>query len=327
MTQAVYTTWINRSSLEGAAQLAMLMLLLVLALLLAEQFMRRLRRFHNSRGTHIKARPPRVRLARAGGIGAMLAATLPVALGFGVPVYVFSRYALRRLDALFNADLGKAFLNSVMTASLTALLTVGLALLLINAARIAASPPIRFLVRLASVGYALPGTIMGLGLLYALARADNAVDAVAREYLGVSTGLLLTGTAAAVVLACTIRFLALAEGAVRSGMEKLPPSLDLAARSLGRTPIQSAIHILVPLLKPAILAALVLVFVDTIKELSATILLRPFGFNTLATLVYENASRAVVEDGALAALLIIATATLPVVLLSRALARDEATSF
>lgn len=326
LTSAVYTTWINRSSLEGAAQLAMLMLLLVLALLLAEQFTRRLRRFHNSRGSQIKARPPRVRLGPAAGISALVVAGLPVAFGFGVPIYVFLRYALRRLDSLINADLGKAFLNSLMTASLAALITVALALLLINAARIAGSPSIRLLVRLASIGYALPGTIMGLGLLYALAGLDNAVDGVARQAFGVSTGLLLTGSAAAVVLACSIRFLALAEGAVRSGMEKLPPSLDLAARSLGRTPAQSAIHILIPLLRPAILTALVLVFVDTIKELSATILLRPFGFNTLATLVYENASRAVVEDAAVAALLIIATATLPVVLLSRALARDEAAS-
>jgi iron(III) transport system permease protein len=144
-----------------------------------------------------------------------------------------------------------------------------------------------------------------------------------REYLGFSTGLMLTGSAAAVVLACTIRFLALAEGAVRSGLEKLPPHLDEAARSLGYGPQRSAVKVLLPLLKPAILTAAVLVFVDTVKELSATILLRPFGFNTLATSVYENASRAVVEDAGPAALLIILTATVPVILLSRALARDR----
>jgi iron(III) transport system permease protein len=167
---------------------------------------------------------------------------------------------------------------------------------------------------------------MGLGLLFALARIDNAIDLFAREQFGFSTGLMLTGSAAAVILACTIRFLALAEGAVRSGMEKLPPHLDEAARSLGKTPAKSAALVLLPLLQPAILTALVLVFVDTVKELSATILLRPFGFNTLATLVYENASRAVVEDGAVAALLIIGTATVPVILLSRALARDRAAS-
>ena len=186
--------------------------------------------------------------------------------GFGVPLWVFGRYASRRLDYLINADLGKAFLNTVLTAGVAALLTVAVALLLIYAARISRSRPMRFLVRVASVGYALPGTILGLGLLYALARIDNGVDAFMRAHIGISTGLLMTGSAGAVVLACMIRFLALAEGAVRSGLDKLPPSLDDAARSLGRPPLRSAVLILAPLLKPAILTALVLVFVDTVKE-------------------------------------------------------------
>jgi iron(III) transport system permease protein len=326
LTSAIYTTWINRSSLEGAAQLAMLMLALVLVLLACEQFARRLQRFHNARATQLKARPPRIKIKGLRAALATLAVAAPVVLGFGVPLYVFGAYASRRLDYLINADLGKAFVNTVLTAGVTALLTVSLALFLIYAARVSRSGPMRLVVRVASVGYALPGTILGLGLLFALAQFDNRIDAIAREYLGFSTGLLLTGSAAAVILACTIRFLALAEGAVRSGLEKLPTSLDEAARSLGKPPLASAALILAPLLKPAILTALVLVFVDTVKELSATILLRPFGFNTLATLVYENASRAVVEDGAIAALLIIATATVPVILLSRALAGDQEAS-
>jgi iron(III) transport system permease protein len=326
LTAAIYTTWINRGSLEGAAQLAVLMLILVLALLACEQFARRLQRFHNTRATQMKARPPRIRLKGAAAFMALLAVATPVLFGFGIPLWVFGRYASRRLDDLVNADLGRAFLNSVFTAGLAALLTVALALFLIYAVRLSRSASIHVLVRLASVGYALPGTILGLGLLYSLARFDNTIDTFARAQLGFSTGLLMTGSAAAVILACTIRFLALAEGAVRSGLEKLPASLDDAARSLGRPPLRSAMLILAPLLKPAILTALVLVFVDTVKELSATILLRPFGFNTLATLVYENASRAVVEDASVAALLIIATATVPVILLSRALARDQEAS-
>lgn len=326
MTSAVYTTWINRGSLEGAAQLAMLMLLLVLALLLVERRARRARRFHNVRGSQIKARPPRVRLTGAGAIAALLATAAPVALGFGVPLYVFGLYAWRRLGGLLDGDLARAFTSSVVTAAITATLTVALALMLINAVRLSKSPSVRAAVRVASIGYALPGTIMGLGLLHALAGLDNRVDAFTRDHLGISTGLLVTGTAAAVILACTIRFLALAEGTIRAGLEKLPPNLDEAARCLGRTPATSALLVLTPLLRPAILTAGVLVFVDTIKELSATILLRPFGFNTLATLVYENASRGAVEDGAAAALLIIATATVPVIFLSRALANDDAAS-
>lgn len=326
ITTAIFTTWINRSSLEGAAQIAMVMLALVFLLLAAEQWARRRQRFHNPRSTNIRSRPPRTRLSglRAGAAVAGLA--FPVALGFGVPLFVFGQYAARRLDRLANADLGAALVNSVATAAATAIATVVLALVLIYAARLSRSPLVAVLVRFGSLGYALPGTIIGLGLLFALARIDNAVDAFARANLGVATGLLITGSGAAVVIACSIRFLALAEGSIRSGLEKLPPHLDEAARSLGRTPAASAVSILLPLLGPAIWTAAVLVFVDTVKELSATILLRPFGFNTLATLVYENASRGVAEDGALAALLIILVATVPVVLLSNALARDREAS-
>jgi iron(III) transport system permease protein len=206
---------------------------------------------------------------------------------------------------------------------MTAVVTVTVALALLNGLRLVRSPGIVALTRLASTGYALPGTIMALGLLFALARFDNTLDAFMRDTFGISTGLLLTGSVTAVVMACTIRFLALAEGALRSGLEKLPPHIDEAARSLGRTPAQSARSVLLPLLRPAILAAGVLVFVDTVKELSATILLRPFGFNTLATSVYEDASRAAIEETGPAALLIILTALVPVMLLSRALAHDR----
>jgi len=323
LTSAIYTTWINRGSLEGAAQIAMVMLLVVLALLAGERYARRLQRFHNARATQLKARRPRIRIGGLAAIAATVWVAFPVLLGFGVPVWVFGRYAARRMDSLFNADLGAAFLNSVMTGTITAVLSVLIAMFLVYATRVVRASGLRPLVMVASSGYALPGTILGLGLLFALARFDNALDGVMRANFGVSTGLLLTGSLAAVVIACTIRFLALAEGALRSGLEKLPPSLDEAARSLGHTPFASARLVILPLMRPALLTALVLVFVDTTKELSATILLRPFGFNTLATLVYENASRAVVEDGALAALLIIATATVPVMLLSRALSDDR----
>jgi iron(III) transport system permease protein len=326
LTFSVFSTWLNRGSLEGAAQIAMVMLALVFVLLAVEQSARRRQRFHTGRATHMKARPPRVALHGARAFTATIAVALPVLFGFGIPIYVFGVYASRRLDRFFTPELGSALLNSVITATLTAALTIIVALVLLNAVRLIRTRPIGALVRLASIGYALPGTILALGLLFALARFDNAVDALARAILGMSTGLLLTGTSAAVVLACTIRFVALAEGAIRSGLEKLPAHLDEAARSLGQSPAQSAGRVLLPLLRPAIFTAAVLVFVDTVKELSATILLRPFGFNTLATSVYENASRAVVEEAAPAAILIILTALAPVVLLSNALASDKEAS-
>lgn len=326
LTFSIFSTWLNRGSLEGAAQLAMVMIVFVFALILIEQWARRRQRFHAARATQIKARPPRVKLT---GLRAALATgltSLPVLLGFCIPLYVFGRYAWRRLDQFTEPTLLRALWNTVLTASLTALLTVGAALLLINAGRLMRSRGVRLVTRFAMTGYAVPGTIISLGLLFALARFDNALDAFMREAFGISTGLLVTGSAAAVVLACSIRFLALAEGSIRSGLEKLPPNLDEAARSLGRSPANSAATVLLPMLRPAMLTALVLIFVDAVKELSATILLRPFGFNTLATFVYENASRGVVADTGPAALVIIATATIPVILLSRALTRDRAAS-
>lgn len=325
LTLSVYSTWLNRGSLEGAAQIAVVMLVLVVLLLSAEQAARRRQKVHAARGTHWRVHPPRTRLVGWRGVAATVAALLPVAAGFGIPLYVFGRYALRRLDQIADPVLLEAFVTSFATAAAAAVLAVLAALMLINAMRLSRGAGVAALVRLAASGYALPGTILGLGLLLALAWLDNTVDAAARAYLGVSTGLLLSGSAFAVVLACAIRFLALAESAVRAGLEKLPPHLDEAARCLGRSSAGSATVILLPLLAPAILTAAILVFVDTVKELSATILLRPFGFDTLATLVYENASRGAVEDGAFAALLIVATAIVPVALLSRGLTRDGST--
>jgi iron(III) transport system permease protein len=324
LTFSIYATWLGRGSLAGGAQIALVILLIVMALLGAELWARRQQRFHNSRATHMKLRPPRLRLSGAKGVAAAMAAALPVLLGFGVPVFVFGQYASRRIEQLASPGLGDALFTSVLTASITALLTVLIALFLLNAVRLSRSRGMFVSVRLASVGYALPGGILGLGLLFALTRLDNGIDGLARSVFGVSTGLLLSGSMIAVVLACTIRFIALAEGSIRSGIDKLPANIDEAARSLGRTAAQSGYVVLLPLLRPAMLTAAVLVFVDTIKELSATILLRPFGFNTLATFVYENASRGAPEDGAIAALLIIATALAPVILLTRALADDRA---
>lgn len=323
LTFSVYSTWLGRGSLAGGAQIALVLLVLVVALLAAERWARRRQRFHHSRATAMRRYPSRQRLAGARGWAATLALAVPLLMGFGIPLLVFGRYAVRRADSLWSSQLADALLTSIATGLLTALLTAAIALFLLNAVRMSRSSAMAAIVRLASTGYALPGGIVGLGLLFALAGIDNTLDQFLRQHFGVSSGLLLTGSMAAVVIACTVRFIALAEGSIRAGLEKLPANIDEAARSLGQNAGGSARLILLPLLRPAVLTATVLVFVDTVKELSATILLRPFGFNTLATFVYENASRGAPEDGAFAALLIIATALAPVLLLSRSLARDQ----
>ncbi|MCO5063347.1 MAG: iron ABC transporter permease [Rhizobiaceae bacterium] len=323
LTFSVYATWLNRGSLAGGAQIALVLLAIVAALLIAESWARRQQRYAAQRASQLKARPPRQRLHGAKAIAAPVLLALPALIGFGVPLYVFGGYAWRRLDLAFTGELASAFATSVLTAGITAILTVLIAGLLTYASRYTRSRMLPVEARIASMGYALPGGILALGLLFVLGSTDAMIDRMSRSIFDYSTGLVFTGSAAAVIIACTIRFIALAEGAIRSGHDKLPPNIEAAARTLGRTAGQSAQAILLPLLTPAILTAAVLVFVDTIKELSATILLRPFGFNTLATYVYEQASRGVPEDGAFAALTIVATALIPVAILSRMLADDR----
>ena len=160
---------------------------------------------------------------------------------------------------------------------------------------------------------------MVFGVLIPLAAFDNAFDGFLRQTLGISSGLLLSGTGFAIVYAYTVRFLTMAEGTIDAGFQKLSPHLDMAARTLGRSGPQTLRQVLLPNLRPAVLTAGLLVFIETLKELSATILLRPFNFNTLATLVYEDASRGMAQDAAVAAIIIILAGLIPVLLVSRSL--------
>lgn len=322
LTFSVYNTWLAQGSLSGAAQLACVMLIAVFALLRVEQHARRQQRFHGGRHSGVYSTPRGARLSGWRAALATSACALPVLLGFGIPLYVIGSFAAKRLDQITDPLLHSAILNSVAVGSATAILTVFIALGLTNAGRILKSRKGFALIRLASIGYSLPGTVLALGLLFALAATDNWIDAIARHYLGYSTGLVLTGSAFGIVLASSIRFLALGEGTIQSGLEKIHHNLDDAARNLGQTSRGAARLVLLPLLRPAILTALILVFVDSLKELSATILLRPLGFNTLATYVYENASRAAVEDGAMASLIIVLAGLIPVMFLSSVLMRN-----
>ncbi len=321
LTFSIYNMWLAQGSLGGAAQLACAMLVVVFILLRIEQHARRKQSFHG--GRHAGARSSRhgVRLRGWRGACATGICVAPVIIGFGIPVWVLGGFALSRLDQISDPALRIALLNSVGIAAATAIITVVLSLGLVHAGRLVKSRRAFVLIRLASIGYCLPGTVLALGLLFALAAIDNQVDALMRRFFDLSTGLVLTGSAAGIVLALTIRFMTLGESTLHSGFEKIHGNLEDAARNLGQTAWGAARRVTLPLLRPSILAALVLVFVDSLKELSATILLRPLGFSTLSTHVYENASRAAVEDGAMAALIIVLAGLIPVIYLSSVLLR------
>jgi len=314
LTVAVYATWANRGSLPGAAQIACVMLLAVVALLALERLSRRGRRYH-ARG---RPTPPAGRqLGPAGAAGAVLACSLPVALGFAVPAAYLAAAALRRAGDTLEFDYGALAGRSFVLAVAAALVTVLLGTVLAYGQRVLRHRAADAAVRLAGLGYALPGTVLAIGVLYPLAGFDNALDALLRQTFGISTGLLLSGTAFALLFAYAVRFLTVAHGAVEAGLGRINPHLDMAARSLGRNLGETLRQIHLPLLRPAVVTAALLVFVEVMKELPATLLLRPLGFETLATAVYAAASREAFEDGALAALTIVAVGLVPTALLVR----------
>jgi iron(III) transport system permease protein len=328
LTSAVYTTWLNQGSLSGAAQIACIMLVVVLGVILAERWARRKQRFHLSRSTSMAQRSSPIRLGGLSAALALIACVTPIIAGFVLPFYVLGSYALKRLDQLFDPVLQEAILTSVLVAAAAAIVTVGIAFLLTYAVRVTRSRNMLLLNRFAALGYAIPGTVLALGILIPLARFDNLLDQWMQGAFGIKTGLLLTGSALCIVYAMSVRFLAMAEGAVDAGFHKVPTHIDMAARTLGRNARETLFQVLLPILKPAFLTAGLLVFIDGIKELSATILLRPFNYNSLSTYVYERASRAAVEDASVAALLIMLAGIVPVIVLTRTIdagvARTEA---
>ncbi len=316
MTFAIYDTWLNRGNLAGAAQLALILTLFVFMLIAAERAARGRQGYHATGRRH--QRPAPFQLGGWRAFAAAIACLLPVLLGFVFPAMLLADYASRRLEQFTSAAVLSAGLNSVTIATLTACLAVLMAFVLVYAARLSRSRAVGALGRLASIGYAIPGTVLAIGILIPLAAVDNFVDGVMRHLFGVSTGLLLAGSGIAIVYACMVRFLAVSHGSLEAAMSKISEHLDMAARTLGRRPGRMLFEVHLPLLQGALGAAWLLVFVDTMKELSATVLLRPFDFETLATYVYAQASRGVFEEAAAPALVIVAIGVIPLMLLLRA---------
>ncbi|QEX21957.1 ABC transporter permease [Hypericibacter adhaerens] len=316
LTRTIYDTWINRSSLSGAAQIALLMVAIVLALILLERWARRHRHYAASSRQARRLMPER--LGRATGWLAFALAAVPVLLGFVLPAGYLLAAALRRVGQVgmppsILMQAGNTVLVAAIATTVATLIAVGV----IYAVRLARGPAMAALARCASIGYAIPGTVLAIGLLTPLAEFDNAVDQAVRRYLGLSTGLLLSGSGAALVYAYVARFLAVATGGIEAGFRRIPRSLDDAARTLGVAPLPAIWRVHLPLIKPAIGAAVLLVFVDCMKELPATLLLRPLNFETLATQLYAEAARGTYENGAIAALLIVIVGLPPVMLLAR----------
>jgi iron(III) transport system permease protein len=322
LTVSVYATWLQRSNLAGAAQIALVALLFVLGLMLAERTARGRSRFHHTTGRYRSI--PFSDLGGWRGYAAALVCAFPFILGFVAPFAVLMAQASTHIRDALASGFWQAAANSISVASLAAGVTVLIGLGLAYAQRLTPSAFVRVVVRAAGLGYALPGTVLALGLLIPLAALDNRVDGMMRSLFGMSTGLVLSGSLFVVVLAYAIRFLAVSLGALEAGLERLSPNLDAAARTLGETALSALLRVHMPLLVPALGSAALLVFVDGMKELPATLLLRPFNFETLATHVYSYAALEQFEQGALGALTIVAIGLIPVLLLHQAVAGGRA---
>lgn len=313
LTVSIYTTWLERSSLPGAAQISCAMLIFVFTLIYVERSARRRQRFHHTTGKYSLL--PEQRLGPVHGIFAMIACALPILIGFVLPFSVLFESAITNLAEGLKLEFWKAAWHSLMLATSTAIIAVTVGVVLAYACRASRSKLVHAATALASVGYAVPGTVLAIGVLIPLAGFDNAFDAFMRSTFGISTGLLLTGSAAGLVLAYTVRFLAISYGTIDAGFKKTSVNLDGVGRTMGATITQLLFRVHLPILMPALGAAALLVFVDTMKELPATLLLRPFNFDTLATHVYTLASLDLFEDGAMAALAIVVIGLAPVIFL------------
>jgi iron(III) transport system permease protein len=243
---------------------------------------------------------------------------LPVAVGFVFPAaYLAEQTVTRiRIAGASSALIAEVF-NTVALSGIATILAVAGAMIFVYASRLQQGSLAPFLLRASSLGYALPGTVLAIGMLPVVTNIEAVVDTVAMRLLSVSTGLFLLGSGAAIVYAYTIRFLTVATGSIEAGFSRVSPSLDASARTLGQTAGGTLWHIHLPLTRPAIIAGALLVFVDCMKELPVTLLLRPLGFETLSTHLYGEAARGTYEDAAIAALLIVAVGLLPVLMLIR----------
>ncbi len=314
LTTGIFTTWLEGGSAAGAAQIALVSLGLVLVLASLERASRRRAQVY----AHTKrlSKPNAIPLRGAIGWIATLACLLPFFIGFLLPGGIILHLAVENAEEWLDPRLLRAAKNTLVTAGSASVLTVALSLLLVYGVRLTGSKAMRGLLPVTALGYAAPGAVLGLGLLLPVAALDHRI-ADFFDLFGVNAGMVLTGSSAAVILSYMVRFFAIGQGAADSAMGRIAPSLPMAARSLGRTPAGTLRTVHLPMIRGSIGTALLLVFVDGVKELPATLLLRPFNFDTLATRVYDQASLEKIGDAAPPSVLIILVGLSAVILLAR----------
>jgi len=320
-TTGIYRTWFGLGEPVAAAQLAACLLAFVILFVLLERWSRGKRRYFHTTGRYQQL--PEYPLAgwRAG--VALLACLVPVLVGFVLPSAILLNLAIEQGDSLLGARFLGFAANSLGLSVGAAILAVGMALLLSYGVRIHNTPFARVSSRVASMGYAIPGSVVAVGILIPFAWLDNTINVWTNEHYGKIVGLIFSGSAFILIYAYVARFLAVSFNAVEASLGKVTPSMDAAARTLGQTAGGTLRRIHTPMMRSSLLAAGILVFVDAMKELPATIILRPFNFDTLAVRAHNLASDERLAEASTASLAIVVVGIIPVILLSLAMRRSR----
>jgi iron(III) transport system permease protein len=313
-TTGIYRTWFGLGDRVAAAQLSVVLLLFIAVLIGLERLSRRQSQYYELVSS---SQPPPYQLSGLRGGLAFLLCALPLMFGFMIPVAYLGSLTVTHADYTLNQSFGNIAQNSLILGGISAILASAIALFFGYGKRQVQSRFLNLGVRMAAFGYAIPGTVIAVGILIPLTQLDQLLDRWMRTTFDVSTGLFFSGTITALIFAYLVRFLAVSFNTVESSLVKISPSLDEASRSLGQNLFSTLLRVHLPLMWRGTLTAVILVFVDVMKELPATLIIRPFNFDTLAVKVYEYASDERLIEATAPALTIILAGMLPVILLIR----------
>lgn len=326
LTAGIFNVWLLMGNLGGGAQIALVLLAFILLIVCVERYGRRQRRYHSAVGRQTPIKP--IVLGGGKAFGAWLICALPLGLGFIGPAIPLLYYTVRKFKEGWTPQFIEYTLNSLMLSCIAALCAVCIALAMAygtSVRRGIAGSIALFAKRCASFGYAVPGVVLGIGVLTFFSKIDEIIHGVLLLATDTPPQVWLSGSLFALVLAYVIRFFTLSLGTVEAGLGRIKPSLDMAARTLGRTPRQVMMSVHAPLMRSSLLTAVLLVFVDCMKELPLTMLLRPFNFETLTTYIYQFASEEKIEYSALPSLFVVAAGIIPIILLNRSTTRTYST--
>ncbi len=320
-TTGIFRTWYGLDDVAAAAQLAGVLLLFVFTLIIIERYQRKQAKYHHTSQRHQALK--RIELNGLNSLSAFGFCLLLLLFGFLLPVTQLLIWVFTTSEELFDSSYWALVEHSLILAAITTVFALLVALLLAYGRRISPNKITKAAVNVAGMGYAVPGAVIAVGVMIPFSAFDNWLDSWLRAQFDVSSGLLLSGTIVALVFAYLVRFLAMSLQTVESGLTRVRPSMDEAAQSMGLTTLQTIKRVHMPMLTGSLFTALLLVFVDVLKELPATLILRPFNFNTLAVRAYELASDERLADAAPAALTIVAVGIIPVILLSYSITRSR----